>query len=192
MLKWALSDRNNIALMINLVLLFSCMFGYQAHAELSTSESKTTSPSNLYSDVEDLKQSVLELNRDLLILEEELLFPASTQVSIFLSMDIGEFFQLDAVKLKLNDKLVASHLYTDHQVDALYRGGVQRLYMGNLKAGSHEVSAFFTGKGPQGREYKRGAKLMLEKDASSKMLELRIVDSTAKLQPIFDIKEWQL
>lgn len=150
-----------------------------------------TEPTNLVSEVETLKQSVLELNRDLLILEEELLFPSSTQVSVFLSMDVGEFFALDAVKLKIDDKLVASQLYSEHQVDALYRGGVQRLYLGNLKSGEHEISAFFTGKGPQGQQYKRGAKLMLEKDQFGKVLELRIIDSTQKLQPLFDIKQWQ-
>jgi len=52
------------------------------------------------SSVEDLKKASLELNRDLLILEEELLFPSNTQVSVFLSVDVGEFFKLDAVKLK--------------------------------------------------------------------------------------------
>jgi hypothetical protein len=178
-------------------ILSVLLFCYRASAQAPETTVSGAQPlssviETSYGDVETLKQSVLELNRDLLILEEELLFPASTQVSIFLSMDVGEFFQLDAVKLKIDDKLVASQLYTDHQVDALYRGGVQRLYIGNLKNGSHEVSAFFTGKGPQGREYKRGAKLLVDKDASSKMLELRIVDSTAKLQPIFDIKEWSL
>lgn len=149
-------------------------------------------PQPLSEQVESLKQTVLDLNRDLLILEEELLFPANTQVTVFLSMDVGEFFQLDAVKLKIDDKLVASHLYTDRQIDALYRGGVQRLYLGNVKSGGHQISAFFTGKGPAGRDYKRGAQLFVEKGQSAKTLELRIVDSAAKLQPVFDIKEWQL
>jgi len=148
-------------------------------------------PQPLGDNIQSLKQTVLELNRDLLILEEELLFPANTQVAVFLSMDVGEFFQLDAVKLKIDDKLVAAHLYTDSQIDALYRGGVQRLYLGNIKSGSHEVSAFFTGKGPAGRDYKRGARLTLEKGQSAAMLELRIVDSSAKQQPLFEIKEWQ-
>ena len=142
--------------------------------------------------VEDLKQSVLNLNRDLLILEEELLFPANTQVAVFLSMDVGEFFQVDAVEVKIDDKLVASHLYTPQQARALFRGGVQRLYIGNLRNGAHEVTAFFVGKGPEGRDYKRGATITIEKQLDPKMLELRIVDSTTKLQPVFDIKEWQL
>lgn len=140
--------------------------------------------------IESLKESVLTLNRDLLILEEELLYPPSNQVAIYLSMDIGQFFNLDAVKVEIDNKLVASELYTDKQVNALFRGGVQRLYIGNLKTGEHEVSAFFTGKGPQ-QDYKRGAKLTVSKTQNPLVLELKIVDSTAQLQPTFDIKEWK-
>ncbi|ACE84904.1 hypothetical protein [Cellvibrio japonicus] len=141
--------------------------------------------------VEALKESVLTLNRDLLILEEELLYPASSQIAVYVSMDLGTYFTLDAIKLEINNKLVASELYTEKQTRALYRGGVQRLYIGNLKTGEHEISAFFTGKGPQ-QDYKRGAKLVVTKGQEPLVLELRIVDSTAQLQPVFDIKQWQM
>jgi hypothetical protein len=141
-------------------------------------------------EVENLKVSVLNLNRDLLILEEELLYPASNQVAIYLSMDLGQFFNLDAVKLEIDNKLVASELYTEKQINALYRGGVQRLYIGNLKTGEHEISAFFTGRGPQ-QDYKRGAKLVINKTQAPLVLELKILDSTAQLQPTFEIKEWK-
>jgi len=148
-------------------------------------------PATSAGQVESLKESVLTLNRDLLILEEELLYPASSQVAIYVSMDLGTYFALDAIKLEINNKLVASELYTDKQTKALFRGGVQRLYMGNLKAGEHEISAFFTGRGPQ-QDYKRGAKIVITKAQEPVVLELRIVDSTAQLQPVFDIKQWQM
>lgn len=141
--------------------------------------------------VESLKESVLTLNRDLLILEEELLYPASSQVAVYVSMDLGAFFALDAIKLEIDNKLVASELYTDKQTKALFRGGVQRLYLGNLKAGEHEISAFFTGRGPQ-QDYKRGAKVVITKAQEPVVLELRIIDSSAQLQPVFDIKQWQM
>jgi hypothetical protein len=141
-------------------------------------------------EVESLKESVLTLNRDLLILEEDLLYPASNQIAVYVSMDLGEYFALDAIKLEINNKLVASELYTDKQTQALFRGGVQRLYVGNLKTGEHEIAAFFTGKGPH-KDYKRGAKLMVNKGQEPIVLELRIIDSTTKLQPLFDIKQWQ-
>lgn len=140
--------------------------------------------------IQDLKKQVIQLNRDLFVLEEELLFPANTQVAVYLSMDVGTFFQLDSVEIKIDEDTVSHYLYTKKQVDALHRGGVQRLHVGNVKTGEHEITAFFIGKGPKGRDYKRGATFKFNKDTDAKMLELQIVDKTAKAQPEFSIKEW--
>ena len=136
-------------------------------------------------EMEGVKKALLELKRDLVILEEDLLFPASTQVAVFLSMDVGEFFQLDSVSLKLNGKEVTHHLYTDKQIDALYRGGVQRLFIGNAKQGSNRITAFFTGRGPSGRDYRRATSVEFEKSFEPAFIELAITDSTAKYQPEF-------
>jgi len=141
--------------------------------------------------VQEVKNDVIRLNRDLLVLEEELLFPANTQVALFVSMDVGKLFELDSVQIKLDDKLVSNYLYTPLEVQALHRGGVQRVYLGNLKAGTHEIVAFFTGKGPHERDYKRGATIKFDKGTDPKYIELRIKDSTGKLQPEFDVKVWQ-
>ncbi len=145
---------------------------------------------NLDSEAQDLKKELLALNRDLFILEEELLFPANTQVAVFVSLDVGEFFALDAMELKIDGKNVSNYLYTDKEVDALHRGGVQRLYVGNLKAGEHELVAVLTGKGPHERDYRRGTTLQFEKELGAKYLELQIRDSEKKLQPEFIVKEW--
>lgn len=141
--------------------------------------------------VESLKKAVIELNRELFILEEELLFPGNTQVSVFLSLDIGTYFKLDSVQVQIDNKELSNHLYTERELKALQRGGVQRIYLGNLKAGTHELVAFFTGVGPKGRDYKRGATVSFEKGLGPKYLELKIVDSAALQQPDFEIREWE-
>jgi hypothetical protein len=142
-------------------------------------------------EVQDLKKLAVDLNRDLFLLEEELLFPANTQVAIFVSMDVGEFFGLDSVEIKLDDKDVANYLYTDREVDALIRGGVQRVYIGNVKAGDHELVAVFTGEGTHARDYRRGTSLAFEKGIGPKYIELTITDRENKLQPEFVVKEWE-
>jgi hypothetical protein len=142
-------------------------------------------------EIQDLKKDVVDLNRDLFILEEELLFPANTQVAVFLSMDVGEFFALDSVQLKIDQKEVINYLYTPRELEALLKGGVQRLYLGNLKVGSHELVAFFSGKGTHDRAYRRGASLRFEKGVGAKYLELKIDDRQRKLQPEFEIKDWE-
>ena len=141
--------------------------------------------------VQDLKKEVLEINRDLYILEEELLFPANTQMAVFVSVDVGDFFDLDSVQLKVNDKEVANYLYTKREVEALHRGGVQQLYIGNVASGEHELIAVFVGKGPNGRDYRRGANVKVVKGLGAKYLELKISDKEIKHQPEFVIKEWQ-
>jgi hypothetical protein len=151
----------------------------------------STQMASLDNRVQDLKSDVIKLNRDLLVLEEELLFPASTQVALFVSMDVGQLFELDSVQVKLDDKAVTNYLYTPLEVQALHRGGVQRVYVGNLKSGTHEIVAFFTGKGPHERDYKRGTTIKFDKGNEPKFIELRIKDSTGKLQPEFDVKVWQ-
>ena len=142
-------------------------------------------------EVQELKEEVLDLNRDLFLLEEELLFPANSQVAFFVSMNVGNYFELDAVSLKVDGKEVANYLYTEREVDALIRGGVHRMHLENLKVGEHELVAVFTGKGPHWRDYRRGATLQLDKGIGAKYVELQITDRVQKQQPEFQIKEWE-
>ncbi|NIA26835.1 MAG: AraC family transcriptional regulator [Desulfobulbaceae bacterium] len=141
--------------------------------------------------VQNLKKEVLDLNRDLFLLEEELLFPANSQVAFFISMDVGEYFELDSVNLKIDGKEVSNYLYTEREVGALVRGGVHRVHMANLKTGDHELIAVFTGAGPHTRDYRRGATLTFNKGIGAKYLELEITDRVKKQQPEFVIKEWE-
>src|SRR6185295_3565819 len=141
--------------------------------------------------VQELKKDVVDLNKELFMLEEELLFPANTQVAVFVSMDIGEFFALDSLTLKIDNKEVADYLYTPREAEALLKGGVHRVYLGNLKVGEHQLVAFFAGKGPNQRDYKRGANLKFEKGVGAKYLELKITDRQRRAQPEFAIKDWE-
>jgi hypothetical protein len=162
-----------------------------AAAPAAPSDGAAPDTRGLDEQVQDLKKDVVDLNRDLFVLEEELLFPANTQVAVFLAVDVGNFFALDSVELKIDRKEVINYMYTPREVDALLKGGVQRLYLGNLKVGQHELVAFFAGKGPNDRPYKRGASIRFEKGIGAKYLELKIDDRQRKLQPEFEIKDWE-
>ncbi len=142
-------------------------------------------------EVQGVKKDIIELNKDLFVLEEELLFPANTQVAVYVSMDVGTFFALDSVTVKIDNKEVKNYLYTAREADALLKGGVQQIYLGNLKVGKHELVAFFTGKGPMERDYRRGATINFNKGVGAKYLELKITDKASKHQPEFTIKDWE-
>jgi hypothetical protein len=162
-----------------------------ATARAATAGGEATQADSVDLDVQTLKKELVDLNKDLFKLEEELLYPASTQVAVFVSVDVGTFFALDSVTLKVDDKEVTNYLYTEREVQALHRGGVQRLYLGNLKAGEHELIALFTGKGPHERDYRRGTTLRIDKGVGASYIELKISDRVASLQPEFVVKVWE-
>ena len=150
-----------------------------------------TATRSLDEQIQDLKKDVVDLNKDLFMLEEELLFPANTQVAVFVSMDVGDFFALDSISLKIDSHEVSNYLYTPREVTALLKGGVQRLYVGNLRSGQHELIALFNGKGPHERAYRRAASVRFEKGVGAKYLELKITDHQRAQQPEFEIKDWE-
>jgi len=171
--------------------LIVSMLGWLLCAGIASAQNSPEDLATLDRETQALKKSVLDLNRELFLLEEELLYPANTQVAVFLSMDVGEYFALDSVQLSLDGKNVSNYLYTEREVDALHRGGVHQLYIGNLKVGEHELVAIFTGGGPHERDYTRGATINLDKNIGSKFVELVISDRESKLQPEFVVREWE-
>ena len=163
-------------------------FGEQ-EAELAETEA-TATVHQISRDIQALKGDVIDLNKELRLMEEELLFPSSTRYSVFVSMNVGKFFDLESLKLKLDGKTVTSHLYSPKQREALKRGGVQKLYQTNLNEGKHTITAFFTGLGPNGRSYKRAKEIKVMKGSASQHLEIAIIDDEASQEPLFNIKQW--
>ncbi len=169
------------------LLLLSSAFSVQAEPKNATAIPDLRS---LDDEVQQLKKDTLAINQELFILEEELLFPTNTQTAVFVSLDNGRLFKLDAVKIKLDGKVVSNYLYTEHELAALRRGGIQRIWFGNLPAGEHELMAVVTGLGPKGREFRRAANLTFAKKMGPKYLELKIIDDASSQQALFKIKEW--
>lgn len=139
--------------------------------------------------VQDIKKDVIDLTAELNVLEEKLLFPSNTQVSIFVSTAEGDEFRLDAVQIKLNNKVVAHHLYTFRELEALHRGGVQRIYTGNVKTGDHNMVVSFVGKAPAGGEYRRSANYTLTKDVGPRFVQVIISGPDGGAQDI-RFKDW--
>ncbi|MEZ5571392.1 MAG: AraC family transcriptional regulator [Halioglobus sp.] len=156
----------------------------------AASAQEIASAGDLNTRIQQIKQQALELNRDLAILEEELLVPMDSRMTVYLSMDVGDFLTLESVRLSIDGTQVTHYLYTPHQLAALRQGGVQRLYMGNVTAGNHQVSAVFTGKGGEGVDYERQAQLAVEKTRGAKNLELKITDPARQQQPEFTVQAW--
>lgn len=165
--------------------------GNQAKAKSQQVQAEAlASVKSLSNEIQALKVKAVALNTELRLLEDELLFPANTQCVLFLSIDSGKFFKLENIKLKIDGQTVSSHLYSDKQRTALERGGMQRLFVGNLGPGEHKLTALFTGEDGNQRRVKRAAALEFEKKAGAKYIEIKIADSAQTLAPTFSFKQW--
>ena len=131
--------------------------------------------------VQDIKKDVLGISAALNQLEEKLLFPSNTQVSIFVSLEKSADFQPDAIQLKLNDKDVAHHIYSFKEVDALLSGAVQRVYTGNVQTGEHSVQVSIVGKAG-GSKKTQTTTHTITKGVGPKFVEISFSDSGAKIK----------
>ncbi len=168
-----------------LAMLFTTIFSIQLQAaEVTKDQIK-----GLDEQVQDIKKDVLALSSELAQLEEKLLFPSNTQVSVFVSLAGNENFVLDSMQLKMDDKVVAQHLYTFKEVEALRLGGVQRIYTGNIKTGKHDLVASFIGRTKSGKEYQHSQNVAVSKAVGPKFVEIQIAGSSASDQKI-TFKNW--
>lgn len=140
----------------------------------------------LEANVQAVKKETAQLAADLQKLQAALLTPASTRITVFLSVDAQAGYTPDSVQLMINNQLVQSWLYTPREQDALKKGGIQQLYMGNLPVGEHKLNV--TVLSADG-EAKGSANYNLSKALSSKYMELK-VSGTPK-QPMVKVKEWE-
>jgi hypothetical protein len=139
--------------------------------------------------VQDIKKDVLELSSELSQLEEKLLFPSNTQVSLFVSLSGDDDFVLDSLQIKLDNKVVAQHMYTFKEIEALRSGGVQRIYTGNIKTGDHALVASFIGRSKTDEAYQRSSDFKVTKAVGPKFVEIQITGSSASDQTV-SFKDW--
>jgi len=124
--------------------------------------------------VQEIKSDVLSIAAALNQLEERLLYPSNTQVAVFVSLAAGETFRLDAVEIQLDGRAVAHHLYTFKELEALQKGGVQRIYTGNIRSGAHALQVSMIGKSKAGSDLRAMEQFTLTKDVGPKILEVSL------------------
>jgi len=124
--------------------------------------------------VQDIKKDVLAISAELSLLEEKLLYPSNTQVSLFVSVVKDSQYSPDAVQIKIDDKDVAHHIYSFKEVGALHRGGVQRIYTGNLRGGKHKLDVSVIGKLGSNDNNKEKATFTINKDIGAKLVEIKL------------------
>jgi len=124
--------------------------------------------------IQEVKSDVLRIAAELSQLEEKLLYPSGTQVAIFVATAKGDTMRLDAVRLQIDGQLVAHYIYSFKELEALHKGGVQRIYVGNVATGDHQLEVLVDGKLDGGADFSRTEKFAFHKDVKPKLVELTL------------------
>jgi len=127
--------------------------------------------------VQEIKSDVLSIAAELNQLEEKLLYPSDTQVAIFVALSKGDQLRLDAVRLQIDGQLVAHYIYSFKELDALRKGGVQRVYVGNVPTGDHKLEVVVDGKLESGADFSRTEKFTFHKEVKPKLVGLTLAGS---------------
>lgn len=126
--------------------------------------------------VQEIKSDVLAISAELNLLEEKLLYPSNTQVAVFVELADGEDFRLDAVQIAIDGRLVAHYIYSYKELEALQKGGVQRVYTGNVPTGEHRIAVAVSGK-RSGEDFSRSQTFPFTKGVEPELLGITLAAS---------------
>jgi hypothetical protein len=139
--------------------------------------------------VQEVKSDVLKIAEELNLLEEKLLYPSGTQIAVFVALAKGDTMRLDAVRLQIDGQLVAHYIYSFKELEALRKGGVQRIYVGNVTTGEHKLDVLVDGKLDGGADFSQLQHFTFRKEVKPKMVELTLAGPHSNNSPVA-LGEW--
>jgi hypothetical protein len=156
-------------------VLLLCLGSIQGWAQ--TQQNNQQQMRGLDEQVQEIKSDVLSIGQELNRLEEKLLYPSDTQVAVFVSLAKGDQMRLDAVRIQIDGHLVAHYIYSFKELDALRKGGVQRIYVGNVTTGDHQIEVLVDGKLESGADFSRTEHFTIHKEVKPKLVGLTLAGS---------------
>ena len=177
------ADMGELILII-VTVIASLLLTTTAHAEEVSKEQMK----GLDEQVQEIKSDVLEIATELNHLEERLLYPSNTQVAVFVTLKADDTFLLDSLDLSINGEAVVHHIYSYKEIEALKRGGMQRIYTGNLRSGEHEVQVTMLGKTKDDSDLSRSESFLIEKSVGPKAVEI-ILSDPGLVEQVIELKE---
>jgi len=140
-------------------------------------------------EVQEIKSDVLRISEELRLLEEKLLYPSGTQVAVFVTLAKGDSMRLDAVRLQIDGQLVTHYIYSAKELEALRKGGVQRIYVGNVATGDHQLEVVVDGKPQDGADFSRTERFTFRKEVKPKLVALTLAGPDSGNTPV-TLGEW--
>lgn len=167
------------------VIFLLCLGSADGHAQPNDQKEMR----GLDEQVQEIKSDVLAISAELSQLEEKLLYPSGTQVAIFIALAAGDRMRLDAVRLQIDGQLVAHYIYGFKELEALRKGGVQRIYVGNVATGEHQLEVLVDAKLEGGADFNRTERFAFRKEVKPKLVGLTLAGPDSGNAPI-TLGEW--
>jgi hypothetical protein len=139
--------------------------------------------------VQEVKSDVLGIAAELRQLEEKLLYPSDTHLAVFVSLEKGETFRLDAVEIQIDGQVATRYIYSFKELEALHKGGVQRIYTGNIATGQHEIAVALSGKLTSGKDYSYVERFAFTKAVKPKLMGVTLADPDSG-KPAIQVGDW--
>lgn len=136
-----------------------------------------------------IKEEMLQLGREVKLLEDVFLYPPESKIALYLSMNVGNLFTLQKISLVINEERVADYLYSGREESGLKKGAAQRIYIGNHVPGEYEMRLVLYGVGPHGRQYKRAVSHRFTKQEKEKIMQVVVYDDAHRQQPAFFVED---
>lgn len=142
-------------------------------------------------EIEDVLNAVVTLGAEMAVLEESREMSGSNQLLVLVSVDPSPFFKLEAIQLKIDDRTVSYHQYSNTELNAIVQGGSHRLFWDDVLSGNHQISAALFGRVPGDPDFQREATKMVSIGHGRRVVELRVSSGKSQTYPEVNIQEWK-
>jgi len=129
--------------------------------------------------IQDIKSDVLQIASELRGLEEKLLYPSNTQVAVFVAVKNGDDLAPDSARISIDGQLVAQHIYSFKELEALKKGGVQHIYTGNVTLGEHQIEVEVRGKRAGDHDFETVERSVFRKEVDPKNVGITLTAGLA-------------
>jgi len=172
-----------------IALFFAIAISIAGGASAESASKSSASMQGLDEQVQEVKSDVLAIAAELSNLEEQLLYPSNTQIAVFVSIEEGHQVTLDSARISIDGELVTQHIYSFKELEALQKGGVQRIYTGNVHTGEHRIEVAIAGKKSGGKDFDAIETFVFSKAVEPKLVGIQLVGQSSGDATIA-IKDW--
>ena len=133
---------------------------------------------------------VVDIHRELLLIEDELLYPEPARLIVFLSSSPDADVNLHTVTVKLDGSVVGRHRFDEAESRSLRSAGVHRAYIGIVQKGRHQIELQLEAQSDDGEDRNPSSMVQFSKGSGPLYFEFRVTSGSEKNGTIVEVNRW--